>query len=148
LNPYASVADVIRLLEQTAHRAGGWTPDLGWGILDAGAALDAARRLDRLAPVSMLRAPATSRRRRFVVAWTGHDQQRPGLIASGIDHYELYVSVSGARPRLLALTHRHSLTFTARPGVTYTFFTVAVDRAGNREPHPVRRSTRVARAAR
>ena len=38
-------AEIVRLLKQTARRPAGtgWTPDLGWGILDAGAALALAR---------------------------------------------------------------------------------------------------------
>lgn len=141
LNPYASLRDVLRLIKQTATRTGGWSSDLGWGILNAGAALDAIRRLDRLAPVSRLRAPARTRSLTFTLTWSGHDQMGPGLIASGIDHYDVYVVTPGARPRLLARTRRHALRFTGRRGWRYSFYTVAVDRAGNREQHPVRETT-------
>jgi serine protease len=141
LNPYASLHDVLRLLKQTATRTGGWSSDLGWGILNAGAALDAIRRLDRLAPVSRLRAPARTRSLTFTLTWSGHDQTRPGLIASGIDYYDVYVVTPGAGRRLLAGTRRHSLRFTGRRGRRYSFYSVAVDRAGNREAHPVRVTT-------
>ena len=143
LNPYASLHDVLRLLKQTATRTGGWSSELGWGILNAGAALDAIRRLDRLAPVSRLRVPARTRSLTFTLSWSGHDQTRPGLIASGIDHYDIYVVTPGARPRLLARTRRHSLRFTGRRGRSYGFSSVAVDRAGNREAHPARVTTAV-----
>lgn len=45
LAPRLSAAQVIRLLEATARRppGRGWSPNLGWGILDAGAAVSAAR---------------------------------------------------------------------------------------------------------
>ncbi len=141
LNPYASLNDVLRLLKQTATRTSGWSADLGWGIVNAGAALDAIRRLDRLAPVSRLRSPRTSRTLTFTLTWSGHDQSRPGLIASGIDDYDVYVVTAGGRPHVLARTRRHSLRFTGRRGRRYSFYTVAVDRAGNQERHPVRSVT-------
>ena len=60
LNPYATVADVIAALEGSASRPAGtgWTAEVGWGILNAGAALDAIRRVDRLAPASRVTRPA------------------------------------------------------------------------------------------
>ena len=75
LNPYASLSDVLSALKRTAQRPAGtgWTADLGWGILNADAALDAIRRVDRLAPVAAVRAPLTSAQRKFVVTWSGHD---------------------------------------------------------------------------
>jgi serine protease len=150
LNPFASLSDVLRTLKQTAQRpaGSGWTPDLGWGILNAGAALDAIRRVDRLAPVAALIAPRIARRRTFELKWSGHDRSYPGLIASGIASYEIYVRVNGARPRLLTKTTGHQLTFVGRPGFRYVFFAIAIDHAGNREQHPLDATTRVARRAR
>jgi hypothetical protein len=84
----------------------------------------------------------------FKLRWSGEDQQRPGLIASGIAYYELYVGVDGGRLRLLARTTRETLRFRGRPGFRYAFELFAVDRAGNREVHPLRLTTRVARRAR
>jgi subtilisin family serine protease len=45
LNPDLSAADIIELIKRTARRpgGGGWNAELGWGILDAGAAITAAR---------------------------------------------------------------------------------------------------------
>jgi subtilisin family serine protease len=47
LAPRLRAAQVIRLLEATAQRppGRGWNPELGWGILDAGAAVSAAQHL-------------------------------------------------------------------------------------------------------
>ena len=62
LNPDMPAAEIVRLLKQTARRppGTGWTPDLGWGILDAGAAL--ALRPDDRPP---------RRRSRRSAAWAG-----------------------------------------------------------------------------
>ncbi|MEA2137143.1 MAG: serine protease, partial [Solirubrobacteraceae bacterium] len=60
LNPDAQAADIIRALKETASRpaGSGWSPELGWGILNAGAALAAVAAIDRRAPISKLRGPA------------------------------------------------------------------------------------------
>ena len=150
LNPFASLSDVLTTLKRTATRPAGtgWSADLGWGILDAGAALDTIRRIDRLPPVSQLLAPRLARRRVFLVRWSGHDRRYPGLIASGIARYNVYVRINGGRTHLIASTDRHTLSFHGRPDFRYVFFTIAVDRAGNRERRPVDVTTRVAGGAR
>ena len=49
VNPDLSARQVARLLKDTAKRppGTGWTPELGWGIVDAGAATTAARAIGR-----------------------------------------------------------------------------------------------------
>jgi serine protease len=145
LNPYASLRDLLETLKRTAQRAAGtgWNSNLGWGILDAGAAVTAIRRLDRLPPVSRLIAPRVTSRPAFTLRWSGYDQRRNGLATSGIAYYDVYGRTNGGRPLRIARTRAHSLEFLARPGDSYVFDTVAVDRAGNREVKPVRVPTRV-----
>jgi hypothetical protein len=63
-------------------------------------------------------------------------------------HYDIYARTAGGRTRRIASTTRHTLRFHGRAGERYVFFTVAVDRAGNREARPVNATTRVARGAR
>ena len=111
---------------------------LGWGVLDAGAAVDAIRRLDRLAPVSQLTAPRLHRPRRDRAQMVRPRPAPPGLVTSGIAYYDVYAATDGGRPRRIARSHRHSLTFDLSTGQTYTFYSVAVDRAGNRQSKPVR----------
>jgi subtilisin family serine protease len=149
LNPYASLQDILRAIKQTAQRppGTGWRADVGWGIIDAGGALNAIRGLDRLPPVSQLFAPIVSHHRTFILHWTGHDQQRAGLIASGIAYYDVYLRLSKGRSRLLARTSRHGLKFRGRSGTKYSFFVIAVDRAGNRQTPVAAAATRVARGA-
>jgi serine protease len=146
LNPFATLTDLLTTLKRTAQRphGAGWSPDLGWGILDAAAALNAIIRVDRLPPVSTLVVARVVRGDVFVLHWTGHDTSYPGLIASGIAYYDIYARTNGGRAKLLAQTDRHWLRFRAQPGSRYTFFAVAVDRAGNREQHPVDTPARVA----
>lgn len=150
LNPYATLTDVLRAIKQTGQRpsGSGFGSDLGWGILDAGAALEAIRRVDRLPPVSRLIAPRVSHRRTFRLRWSGHDQIRRELIASGIAFFKVYERINRHRSRLLAKTRRNSLVFHGQPGTQYVFYVVAVDRAGNRQRHPKLVRTLVAANAR
>jgi subtilisin family serine protease len=135
LNPYATLQDILRTIKRTATRprGQGWQSNLGWGILNAGAALEAIRRVDRLAPQSSLSAPKVAHSRSFELRWSGHDQQRPGLIASGIAYFKVWVRSGGGPAVLLARTTRRRLRFTGVPRRRYTFWTVAVDRAGNHQ---------------
>jgi subtilisin family serine protease len=137
LNPDLSPAEVVRLLKQTARQPGStahfWTPTLGWGILDAGTAVDTARRIDRRPPSSKLRAPRLVRGTRFTLRWTGRDTAGPGLTPSGIRFFDVYASRSGHPYHRIAHTSRRQMKFRGRRGSSYRFFTVATDRAGNRE---------------
>lgn len=139
LNPSLSAADVITLLKQTAQRraGSGWSSDLGWGILDAGAALAAARTIDRIPPVSHLSASRHVSGRAVTLTWTGYDPAPPGLIASGIDHYEIFQTNGGrgAGTRIATVpASQTSLRVRVTPSRLYGWYSVAVDKAGNREP--------------
>lgn len=140
LNPDVPAADVVRLLKETARRPAGtgWNPQLGWGIVDARSAVEAARRLDRRPPVSRLSGPRRTRRRTITLRWTGEDTAPPGVEASGVASYEIWRSTRDRAPVRIARTRRTTHRVKAKPGSTYRFFTVAVDRAGNREDAPGR----------
>lgn len=151
LNPDLNAADVIGLLKQTATRpaGAGWTPDLGWGILNAGAALAAARAVDRRAPVSRVSAPRTTRHTKITLTWTGSDAAPPGLLPSGVDHYELYRTIGRGAAQRIATLAGTSLRVSVKGGRLYGWYTLAVDRAGNRESRPsVIAHTRTAKARR
>jgi subtilisin family serine protease len=147
LNPDLSAADVIRVMKQTARRPAGvgWTPDLGWGILDAGAALAAARDMDRRPPASkVLHAPARTHQPAVRLRWRGADQAAPKVRRAGIARFELWRSTDGGPPRRIFTTTRGLTKLVAlHAGSTYGFFTIAVDRAGNREAVPAHPDTTV-----
>jgi serine protease len=148
LNPDLDASDIARLLKATARRppGSGWSPDLGWGILDAGAALARAAASDRRAPTSRVRRlPARTRRRSITVRWRGADAAPTKVRASGITRYELWRSVDGRRFRHLLTTTRTSGRVALRRRARYAFYSVAIDRAGNREPAPPAADTRVRR---
>jgi serine protease len=151
VNPDAKASDVIHALKASAARpaGGGWTPDLGWGVLDAAAAIKAVRTIDRRAPESKLTGRARVRgARAFTLRWSGRDRALAGLRPSGIDHYEVYRSTDRRAYRRIKRTSSKRLKLAVKPGSRYRFYTIAVDRAGNREAVPSKPdlSTRVDRA--
>jgi subtilisin family serine protease len=149
LNPDLRPADIVRLIKQTARRpAGAWTEDLGWGILDAGAALVAAAAADRRPPVSRVaRLPARTHRRTVTVRWSVTDPAPPGIRSSGISRYELWRSTDGGRFKRLLTARGTERRVALRPGGRYAFYTVAIDHAGNREAPPAQADARIRRVA-
>jgi len=154
VNPDLSLRDKLRIIKQSARRAGaGWEPELGWGILDAGAAVAAARAADRTAPASVLRS---GRRRRLdrggavrVRVRAADRPGRAGLRAAGIRSIDVYAKRHGARGRyrrIRRLTRAGTARLRLRPGV-WRLYARATDRAGNREAVP-RRPDAVVRVTR
>ena len=149
LNPFMSAQEKIRLIKETARRSGGWTPDLGWGIVDAGRAVRAAQRIDRSAPSSRARAKRRVRPRariaRLRVRWRGSDTPgAAGLVPSGVASYDLYMKRDRGRfRRVRRATRRSSVVLRVRAGV-YRFYTRARDHAGNVEAKPRVADVRVA----
>jgi subtilisin family serine protease len=147
VNPRLGVARVVRLLKATARRPAGtgWNANLGWGILNAGAAVDAARRVDLLAPRSKAHATSPARGRgsrvRVRVRLTRSDPSPGALVASGVRRVELWSSQRG-HGRRIARTARGSIRVRLAPG-RYELWSIAVDRAGNRERRPARPDVRL-----
>jgi serine protease len=82
------------------------------------------------------------------VRWRGRDVPRARVALSGLARFELWRSVDGHGPRRLLTTTRRSRRVTPRRGGRYALFTIAVDRAANREPAPKRPDVRVTVARR
>jgi serine protease len=148
VNPRIKVRRVVRLLKASARRPAGtgWTADLGWGILDAGRAVDAARRVDLLAPRSKARTRPTARGTRPRVGLRvrlRRSDPAPGvLVASGVRRVEIWVSRRGHARHRIARTTRRSVRVRLVPG-RYELWSIAVDRAGNRERRPAKADVRL-----
>jgi subtilisin family serine protease len=146
LNPDLTARQDAAVIKATARRAGGWTRDLGWGILDAGRALARAASIDRGAPVSRAaRLPARTRRATLLVRWTSSDPAPPGVRSAGVARVELWRSIDGGPYRRVADTAAGAHRVRLPAGHRYAFYTVAVDGAHNRERAPSRPDARVAR---
>ncbi|TML03321.1 MAG: hypothetical protein E6G41_13895, partial [Actinobacteria bacterium] len=142
LNPDLSAADVIGLIKRTARRSGGWNPELGWGMLDAGAAIAAARADDRRPPTSRLTTSHKVLGGKITLRLSGSDPAPPDVVASGIARFEIWRSLDGHKPRKLRTTTSRTVHVAARRGARYAFYSIAVDKAGNRETPPGRADAR------
>jgi serine protease len=78
------------------------------------------------------------RGRAVTLRWRGSDSAPDGVVVSGVARYEVWRSVGGRRASKLLTTRATARRVKLRPGRRYAFFTVAVDRAGNREAPPRR----------
>jgi len=139
LNPDLPASQVVRILKLTATRAAGtgWNPDLGWGIVNAGNAVAAARVLDRTRPTSKAKGPHGVRRStRFTLKWSGKDRTHPGLVPSGVVKYQVYRSTNGGHYKRIATTSKTHKALRLKRARRYRFYTVAIDRFGNHELKP------------
>lgn len=145
VNPDIPGLGVVRLLKATASRPSGtgWTADLGWGILNAGEAVKQAQRVDLRPPRSKLRRPAKPKKGRITLRWTASDKATKPLKASGLRRVEIWRAANGRKPRKLRSSTKRKLTLKVKAGSRYDFWTIAVDKAGNREAAPKKPDARV-----
>jgi serine protease len=79
-----------------------------------------------------------TRQRTITLHLSGRDTAAPGVVAAGLDKFEIWRSASGRRARRIATTRRRSFRVRGRRGGRYRFYSVAIDKAGNREAAPGR----------
>ncbi|MDX8150940.1 S8 family serine peptidase [Patulibacter brassicae] len=136
-NPDLDAAAVARVVKETATRAGGYSEELGWGIVNAGKAVDTARRIDLRAPRATFRTRSrTTTERRLRLQWTATDKATKPLVASGVDRVEVYRQV-GKRFKRIGVAKRGRLTVTVPRGRS-RYALRAIDEAGNRAARPTR----------
>jgi len=78
------------------------------------------------------------RARAVTVTWTGRDKALAKLRASGIAHYDVFRATDRGAYKRIKRTSRMKLRVLAKAGRRYRFYTIAVDRSGNREAVPPR----------
>ncbi len=94
----------------------------------------ASTRVDAVAPTSKVSAlRVVTDTLKVALYWSGKDNKG----GSGIATYDVYVSDNGgAFRRVLKGTKQTSAVFPGKNGHTYSFYSVATDNVGNREPAP------------
>lgn len=130
-NPDLKASAIARVLKQSARRSGAWTSALGWGTVDAKAAVDAARRIDLRAPTATFStAEQTVDEPSIALSWRGTDRSPAPLVPSGVRSVELWRSVDGGRFVRVGRSRRGLQADVPRG--TVRFVLRAVDKAGNR----------------
>jgi subtilisin family serine protease len=133
-----------RLIKLTASGCGRYGSGLGWGIIRSDRALAALTQKDILAPSSRVRSArvghvpgrgrvAELRLKRSDRSQTPCTKEIP---SSGLKSVAVFASANGGAYHRIAKTRKGRVRFGAKPGRRYRFFSVAVDKAGNREPTP------------
>jgi subtilisin family serine protease len=143
LNPDLPIAAVLRLIKNTT-RGDTWTEDLGWGIIDAGRAVEEASQVDLRAPTSSVKGPRRARARRVTLRVRSADPAPTGVVASGVQSVRIFRAEGTRKPVRVATTApKERIRIRVRKGRTYSFYAQAVDRVGNVQPFPTRAGTRV-----
>jgi len=144
LNPDLGPADVIRVLKQTAKRpTAAWTDQLGWGVMDAGAAADATILIDRRAPVAVVKGPTSTRGTSITLRLSASDPAPSPLVPSGVAAVEIYRSAGAKAYQRIARTVKASVSVRVSRNTRYRFFAVGIDKAGNRQATPASPQLRV-----
>jgi serine protease len=140
---------VAHLIKATASNCGTYVNGLGWGLIRADQAVAAALDKDITPPTSHIKSAkpahtagaAAARGRKLINLRIKRDdpagQNCAGkLPVSGVKKVLVFASANGGRYHRIAKTKKSKVGFHARRGRRYTFFSIAVDHAGNREAAP------------
>jgi serine protease len=133
--PSLPAPKLVRLVKVSASGCATYGGGLGWGLIDPHVAVAAARGRDLAPPHSRVRRARAGRI--LVKRFEGGCSKE--LPRSGVRRVIIFASVNGGRFRRIGKTAGRSLRFEAKRGKRYRFFSVAVDKEGNREkppPHP------------
>jgi serine protease len=149
--PSLSAVKVVRLIKLTASNCGAYGGGIGWGIVRADEAVAGALDKDIDPPRSYVRSAKRTRRTSLATASSGRGRvvrlrlkrrDAPSahcgenLPVSGVKKVAVFASANGGAYHRIATTRRETLTFRAKRHRRYRFYSVAVDKAGNRESPP------------
>ena len=143
--PAISAPRIVKLIKLTASSCGNYGNGLGWGIIRSDRAVAAAAQKDIFAPVSRVRGAKPVHRRgggRVALLRLKSFDKRADtpctreIPDSGVKSVAVFASSNGGPYRRIAKTRKRRIRFGAKPGKRYRFFSVAVDKAGNREAAP------------
>lgn len=149
--PSMANTKVVHLIKQTASHCGSYGPGTGWGVIRADQAVAAALDRDVDPPRSRIvaakrasgeRASVAGARGKVIVLkvkWRDTDAGScVKLPVSGVKKVAVFGSANGGPYHRVGRTRKTTLRLHAKSGRRYRFFSIAVDRAGNREAPPGR----------
>jgi serine protease len=140
VKPNMPNTQVVNLIKATASHCGSYRDGIGWGVIRADQAVAAALNRDIDPPSSSIAHAKRARGRVIVLKIKRDDPQASGncvnVAASGVKRVIVFASVNGGRYHRIGKTSKGKLRFHAKRHHRYRFYSVAVDKAGNREAAP------------
>jgi serine protease len=143
--PSLAASRIVKLIKLTASGCGRYGNGLGWGVIRSDRALAAATQHDILVPSSRVRSARAARANRgrpvAILRLKRFDdrsdtQCTKEIPSSGVKSVAIFASANGGPYHRIAKTGKERVAFHAKPGRRYRFFSIATDKAGNREPAP------------
>jgi serine protease len=135
--PSLSAAKVARFIKLTASNCSQYANGLGWGVIRADEAVAAALGRDIDAPTSNVRrARKVGHGKLSLRLKSGDGACSNELPIAGIKSVNVFASANGGRFHRVAKTAREKVGFRGKRGRRYRFYSVAIDKAGNREAPP------------
>ncbi len=130
---------VVHLIKATASHCGSYGDGIGWGVIRADQAVAAALDRDVGAPKSRVRR---ARHDQGAVDLKVKQSDTSGgtgcvkLPKAGVRKVLVFDSADGGRYHRIGKTIKGKLTFQGKAGRRYRFYSIAIDRDGNREAAP------------
>ena len=156
VKPSMANTKVVHLIKQTASHCGSYGPGVGWGVIRADQAVAAALNRDIDPPRSRIvaakrartaRASAARARRKVILLKIKRKDTDAGscvkLPVSGVKKVAVFGSANGGPYHRVGKTGRTTVRFHAKRGRHYRFFSIAIDKAGNREAAPGKADAKV-----
>jgi serine protease len=152
-NPNIAAPRVSHLIKQTASHCGTYRDGIGWGVIRADEAVEAALDKDFDPPSSRVRSAKRAKRAGLALAAASRGRiinlrlkrKDPAgsncaekLPASGVKTVAVFASANGGAYHRIGKTRKKRHRFHAKRRRSYRFYSVAVDKAGNREAPPAK----------
>lgn len=152
VKPSLAAPQVAHLIKETANGCGTYGGGIGWGVVRADHAVAAALGKEIDPPSSNIRS-AKLARRAAAAGLASASRARGRVInlrlkrkdaascakdlpVAGLKTVVVFASANGGRFRRIAKTKKKKVGFRSKPGRLYRFYSVAVDKDGNREAPP------------
>ncbi len=147
VKPAMANTKVVHLIKATATHCGSWGGGLGWGVIRADEAVAAVLNKDIDPPSSRVKSASRGRGKLIVLKIKRSDPQSGGSCAklptTGVRKVAIFASANGGPFHRIGKTGKKRLRFHAKRGRRYRFFSIAIDKAGNRETAPGRADAKV-----
>jgi serine protease len=157
VRPSMANTKVVHLIKATATHCGSYADGIGWGVIRADEALAAALNKDIDPPSSSIvrakrahgaRASVARGRGRILILKIKRDDPQGGdscvrVPAAGVKKVAVFASANGGPYHRIGKTSKGKLRFRAKGGRHYRFFSIAIDKAGNREAAPSKADAKV-----